>query len=211
MLENFQGDSWGSIPPLRMPSLLPHDLCHGQSSSCWLPARWMWEFFDSLHDISKVQSFAEWKEGSGPTHNNCIPIVFQEHNKSSDCIFTEAQRRRSPQVNGGRQGAFPMSASPQLSQLKILDMPRWPILRTSILLVVAVQSLSHVQLFVTPWTAVCQASVLHYLSEFAQIHVHGVGDAIQPSHSLSSPSPPAFNLSQPEGLFQWVGTFTNIW
>ena len=35
MLENFQGDSWGLIPPLRMPSLLPHDLCHGRSS---LPA-----------------------------------------------------------------------------------------------------------------------------------------------------------------------------
>ena len=33
MLENFQGDSWGSIPPLRMSSLLPHDLCHGQSAS----------------------------------------------------------------------------------------------------------------------------------------------------------------------------------
>ena len=38
MLENFQGDSWGSIPPLRMLSLLPHDLCHGRSSSRWLPA-----------------------------------------------------------------------------------------------------------------------------------------------------------------------------
>ena len=38
MLENFQGDSWGSIPPLRMPSLLPHDLCHGRSASRWPPA-----------------------------------------------------------------------------------------------------------------------------------------------------------------------------
>ena len=37
-------------------------------------------------------------------------------------------------------------------------------------------------------------SVLHYLLEFAQIHVHRVSDAIQPSHPLSSPSPPAFNL-----------------
>ena len=37
--------------------------------------------------------------------------------------------------------------------------------------------------------------VLHYLLELAQTHVHGVGDAIQPSHPLSSPSPPAFNLS----------------
>ena len=38
--------------------------------------------------------------------------------------------------------------------------------------------------------------VLHHLPELAQIHVHWVGDAIQPSHPLSSPSPPAFNLSQ---------------
>ena len=38
MLENIQGDSWGSIPPLRMPSLLPHDLCHERNVSRWLPA-----------------------------------------------------------------------------------------------------------------------------------------------------------------------------
>ena len=43
--------------------------------------------------------------------------------------------------------------------------------------------------------------VHHQLLELAQIHVHGVGDAIQPSHPLSSPSPPAFNLSQHQGLF----------
>ena len=42
--------------------------------------------------------------------------------------------------------------------------------------------------------------VHHQLSELAQTHVHGVGDAIQPSHPLSSPSPPAFNLSQHQGL-----------
>ena len=44
--------------------------------------------------------------------------------------------------------------------------------------------------------------VHHQLPEFAQTHVHLVGDAIQPSHPLSSPSPPAFNLSQRQGLFQ---------
>ena len=44
--------------------------------------------------------------------------------------------------------------------------------------------------------------VLHCLPEFAQTCVHGVGDAIQPSHPLSSPSPPALNLSQHQGLFQ---------
>ena len=43
--------------------------------------------------------------------------------------------------------------------------------------------------------------VLHYLLEFAQTHVHGAGDAIQPSHPLSPTSPPALNLSQHQGLF----------
>ena len=47
--------------------------------------------------------------------------------------------------------------------------------------------------------------VLHHLLELAQTHVHRVGDAIQPSHPLSSPSS-AFNLSQHQGLFQWVGS-----
>ena len=44
--------------------------------------------------------------------------------------------------------------------------------------------------------------VHHQLPELAQTHVHQVSDAIQPSHPLSSPSPPAFNLSQHQGLFQ---------
>ena len=46
--------------------------------------------------------------------------------------------------------------------------------------------------------------VLHYLSEFAQTHIHWVGDAIQPSRPPPPPSPPAFNLSQHQGLSQWV-------
>ena len=46
--------------------------------------------------------------------------------------------------------------------------------------------------------------VHHQLPELAQTHVHWVGDAIQPSHPLSSPSPPAFNLAQQQSLFQWV-------
>ena len=44
--------------------------------------------------------------------------------------------------------------------------------------------------------------VHHQLPELAQTHVHRVGDAIQPSHPLSSPSPLALNLSQHQGLFQ---------
>ena len=46
--------------------------------------------------------------------------------------------------------------------------------------------------------------VRHQLPKLTQTHVHRVGDAIQPFHPLSSPSSPAFNLSQHQGLFQWV-------
>ena len=48
--------------------------------------------------------------------------------------------------------------------------------------------------------------VHHQLLEFTQTHVHWVGDAIQLFHPLSSPSPPAFYLSQHQGLFKWVSS-----
>ena len=48
--------------------------------------------------------------------------------------------------------------------------------------------------------------VHHQLPELAQTHVHRVGDAIHPSHPLLCPSPPTFNLSQHQGLFQWVSS-----
>ena len=52
--------------------------------------------------------------------------------------------------------------------------------------------------------------VLHYLLESTQTHVHWVSDAIQPSHPLLSPSPPDLNLSQHQGLFQWVGSLHQV-
>jgi len=48
--------------------------------------------------------------------------------------------------------------------------------------------------------------VLHHLLELAPTHVHWVSDAIQPSHPLLPPSPPASNLSHHQGLFQWVSS-----
>ena len=70
-----------------------------------------------------------------------------------------------------------------------------------------VQLLSHVRLLMTPWTAARQASLSFTISQFTQMHVHWVRDAIQPSYPLLSFSPPAFSLSQHRGLFQWVGSF----
>ena len=71
-----------------------------------------------------------------------------------------------------------------------------------------VQSLSHVQLFVTPWTAAHQAflSITNFQSPPKPSILWWVGDAIQPSHPLSSPSPAVLNLSQNQGLFKWVNS-----
>ena len=52
--------------------------------------------------------------------------------------------------------------------------------------------------------------VHHQLPESIQTHVHLVGDATEPSHPLSSPSPPAPNPSQPQGLFQWVNSLHQV-
>ena len=52
--------------------------------------------------------------------------------------------------------------------------------------------------------------LLHRLPELAQTHVHRVGNAIQTSHPLSAPSPPAFNLSEHQGLFQWVSSLHEV-
>ena len=70
-----------------------------------------------------------------------------------------------------------------------------------------IRSLSRVRLFVTPWIAACQASlsITNSLSSTRLIS-HRVSDAIQPSHPLSSPSPPAPNPSHHQSLFQWVNS-----
>ena len=68
----------------------------------------------------------------------------------------------------------------------------------------SVQSLSHVWVCSPMDCSMPGFPVHHPLLEATQTHVHWVGDAIQPSHPLSSPSPPTFNLSQHQGLFKWV-------
>ena len=74
----------------------------------------------------------------------------------------------------------------------------------------SVQSLSRVSLRrlhgLPPARLLCPSQ----LPERTQTHVHWVPDAIQPSHSLSSPSPPTFSLSQHQGLFQWVSSLHQV-
>ena len=69
----------------------------------------------------------------------------------------------------------------------------------------SLQLLTRVRLFVIPWTAARQA-FLSITNSRSSLKLHWVGDAIQPSHPLPSPSPPMFSLSQHQGLFQWVSS-----
>ena len=69
-----------------------------------------------------------------------------------------------------------------------------------------VQLLSHVRLCDPTDCSAPGFSVLHHLLEFVQTCVHWVSDAIQPSHPLSSPFSPVFNLSQHQGVFKWVSS-----
>ena len=70
----------------------------------------------------------------------------------------------------------------------------------------SVQSLCRVRLCNPMNHSMPGLSVHHQLPEFTQTHVHWVSDAIQPSHPLSSPSPPALNLSQHQGLCKWASS-----
>ena len=71
---------------------------------------------------------------------------------------------------------------------------------------VIVQLLSHVWLSDPMDCTTPGFPVLHHLLDFSQTHIHWLDDAIQSFHPLSPPFPPAFNLSQHQGLFQWVGS-----
>ena len=74
----------------------------------------------------------------------------------------------------------------------------------------SVQLFSRVQLCNPMNCSMPGLPVHHQLPEFTQTHVHWVGNAIQPSHPLSSPSPPTFNLSQHQGLFQGITSFHQV-
>ena len=84
-----------------------------------------------------------------------------------------------------------------------------PVLPLPKLLLGSSVQFSHSVAFNSLWPMDCSMPGLpvhHQLLEFTQTHVHWVGNANQPSHSLYSPSPPAFNLPQHQGLFKWVSS-----
>ena len=87
-------------------------------------------------------------------------------------------------------------------EMKIKSTMRYHLILVRMSIISSVQSLSHVQLCDPMDCSTPGLPVHHQLLEFTQTHVRQVGDAIQPFHPLSSPSPPAPNPSQHQSLFQ---------
>ena len=112
---------------------------------------------------------------------------------------------------------YSLSLSPRLSSRK-KDSNCFIVLRPWLnecvyikpLVQVIVQSLSRVQLFPTPWNAAHQTSLAFTVSQNLLKLRSIESDAIQPSHPLSSPSPPAPNPSQHQSLFQWVNSLHQV-
>ena len=129
-----------------------------------------------------------------------------------------------PQFKSSNSSALSFLYSPTLTSIydhwKNLDLTRWTsvdkvmsllrnmLSRLVITLLPRSQSVWVTQSCLTLWDPLNRStpslSVHLQHPEFTQTHVHWVGDAIQPSHTLLSPSPPAFNLSQHQGLFKRV-------
>ena len=128
------------------------------------------------------------------------------------CTFrmeTVRQGRRQKdtwRVTMSRKKAWSACPHPQQAALKGLPIYRQDSGAGSCDLTSSVQSLSCVSLRNSVDCSTPGFPVHHQLMKPAQTQVHWVGDAIQPSHLLSSPSPPAFNLSQHQDLFQWVSS-----
>ena len=136
------------------------------------------------------------------TPSHCAPSV------KFGYLYTtqlEVYRRQRMRKDGSFDFWYPCSSSlslliPNIPPKLKTDFPLF-ILYVKIDAFSSVQSLNHVRLFVTPWTAARQASLSITNSRSLLKLIHWVSDAIQPSHPLSSPSPPAFYLSQHQDHF----------
>ena len=138
-------------------------------------------------------------------HLCTLPLVFPGISKGSWTIcYQLASSSQTGKTTGLLQHCATRNVCIWSKQLYLRSKPSFPMQFLS-----SSQSLSHVQLFATPWTAACQAS-LSITNSQSLLKLMSIGDAIQPSHPLSSPSPPVFSISQHQGLFTWVSSLNQV-
>ena len=122
---------------------------------------------------------------------------------SMDDSHTEVGEKPQPNSRGS---VAKKEDQNHLHELYKLIKPTWSTWKTLLSISVSVQSLSHVQLCDPMDCSTSGFPAHHQLPGLAQTHVHQIFDVIQPHHPLSFLSPPTFNLSQHQGLFQWVSS-----
>ena len=205
--EEWRGQWWGAILPQQRNSLgqpwsplgnATSDLCEKQGKSwlCFLPCLGL----DTSSRILYRGSLSppETTTSASRHSQNPHPYITSKLRNTAGHLKDEAGSNRNQSRDTEQT---PSSSSCLTSGCEI---PYWARKRAFS------QSSSVAQSCSTPWDPMNRSTpglpVHHQLPEFTQSHVHWVSDAIQPSHPLSAPSPPASNPSQHQSLFQWVNS-----
>ena len=166
----------------------------------------IWQNSVSSHSKSSYQRGNRGKE----THLNTINIIYETHSQYN----TQQWKAKSYPTKVWNKTRMPIlttslqhnlrSSNHSNQKRKKKKNGREEVNLSPYADIVVVQSPTHVQLFGTPMACSMPGlPVPHHLLKFSQVHVHRIGDAVQPSHPLT-PTSPALNLSQHQGLFQWV-------
>ena len=158
----------------------------------------------AVASLSVLCSHTSGSPGSSGTSTVCFPTLGDTHEAPwgcTDALLSWLGAKYPASCCVGERGTLSVlkQFSPKISLQESIYCP-YTFLYISLaeVVVVAVQLLSHVWVFVTPWTIALQVPLSFTISQSLL--------RFMPSHPLSSPSPPALSLSQHQGLFQWVSS-----
>ena len=191
-----------------------------ESASCWLQNPSQWEALppkavsmaSKAHPSLKTRGFSDWcfsvrSPQWFPRPPSTLWQLILFHLPSLLLPFTPGQALHGTWCISQPSLAPSPYSLPGISLANICIVNLLPcITQTNLVQFSSVQSLSRVWLFATPWTAACQAP-LSITNSWSLLKFMSIKSVMPSNHlSLSSPSPPAFNLSQRQGLFKWVSS-----
>ena len=187
-------------PFLILPSVFPRIRVFSSESTLYI--RWpkYWSFSVSpSNEYSGLISFRiDWFDF--PAVERTLKSFLQHHSLKASVLQCSA--------------LFVVQNYPYMTTAKTIALTRWTLVgkvRSLLFNMLSAKSLQSCPILCDPMNRSTPGlPVSHKLQDFTETQVHWVSDAIQPSHPLLSPSPPALNLSQHQGLFQWVNPLHEV-